>query len=125
MLSELLAQNLADHPEKRRDFDRLTGRIALVVDDIDVSITLCFEAGRLTVHGGIYGMPDVTITASSDDIMKMSLMELVPKVGLPDPRGQFTREIFSASQGGKIHMHGALLHMPLMLRLTRVMSINR
>lgn len=124
MLSQLIAQNLDDRPEKRRDFDRLSARIALVVEDAEVSVTLRFDAGRLTIHDGIVGIPDVTIRADSDGVTRMSLMELVPRLGIPDPRGEVTREIFRASRDGRIKMYGALANIPTVLRLTRVLSVS-
>jgi hypothetical protein len=124
MLSELLRQNIDDHPDKRKAFRRLAGRVAIVVDDAAVAVTLLFRAGQLTVHSGIVGIPDVTIRASSDDVMKMSLIELLPRIGVPDPRGKVTREIFDAQRKGRIRVFGALANLPLVLRLTRVMAVG-
>jgi len=124
MISELLRQNLQDHPEKMRDFDRLRAKVALVVEDARVAITLAFESGRLVVHDGIWGIPDLTIRADTDLITQMSLMELVPRVGLPDLRGENTRAILGASRDGRIKMYGALTNLPVVLRLTRVMSVS-
>lgn len=124
MLQSLLSQNLDDHPHKRRDFDRLLGRVAIVVDDVELSVTLHFQSGRLTVHDGIVGIPDLTIRATSDDVMKMSLMELTPRGALPDLRKPVTREVIAASRDGRIKMYGALANIPMVLRLTRVMSVN-
>lgn len=124
MLSALIRQNLDDHPRKQRDFLKLSGRVAIVVEDAGVAVTLRFDAGRLTVHDGIVGIPDVTIRAGSDDVTQMSLMELVPRLGLPDPRGAATRHVLRASREGRIHMYGALANLPMVLRLTRIMSVN-
>lgn len=124
MLADLLRQNLEDHPEKRGDFRRLSGRVALVVEDAGVAVTLRFGAGRMTVHDGIVGIPDLTIRAGSDDIVQMSLVELLPGVRLPDPRGSVTRAVLRASREGRIKMYGALPNLPLLVRLTRLMSIN-
>lgn len=124
MLADLLRQNMEDHPEKRADFERLLGRVAIVVEDAEVAVTLGFEAGRLRVFDGIVGIPDLTIRASSEEVTKMSLMELLPRFGLPDPRGENTRAILQASREGKIRMYGALMNLPLVLRLTRLMSVN-
>ncbi len=123
MVSELIRQNIADHPDKRRDFDRLRGRIAMVVSDARVAITLHFSWRGLVVYDGIVGIPDLTIRAESDWITRMSLMEIVPRLGLPDPRGENTRAVFEASSSGAIQMFGALVNLPVVLRLTRVMSV--
>jgi hypothetical protein len=124
MMSELLRQNLDDHPHKRRDFRRLRGRVAIVVEDAEVSVTMVFDSGHLVVHDGIVGIPDLTIRADSDDVMQMSLMELTSRFALPDPRREVTRKVLGASRAGRIRMYGALANIPLVLRLTRVMSVN-
>jgi hypothetical protein len=124
MLSSLILQNLNDKPEKRADFAKLRGRIAIVAEDAGVSLTLVFEGNMLTVHDGIVGVPDVTVRANSDDIVQLSLVEIVPRLGLPNLRGEAMRQVLQKSKRGDIRVFGALLHFPLVLRLTRLMSIH-
>ncbi len=124
MLADLLKQNLEDHPHKVRDFEKLNGSVAIVAEDALVALTLEFQRGKLVLHDGIYGIPLITVRASSDDVMNMSLMELTKRFALPDPRGRINRQVFESMKAGRIHSYGALLHIPFMLRLTRVMSVN-
>jgi hypothetical protein len=124
MVAGLILQNLQDRPEKREDFARLRGRICIVAEDAGVAMTLVFAGNMLTVHDGIFGIPDVTVRAHSDDIVQMSLLELTPRLALPDPRGAALREIFKKSRSGQVRVFGALLHIPMMLRLTRLMSVH-
>ena len=123
MIANLIRDNLADQVGKRKDFERMNGRVAIVARDIGVSLTLHFESGRLTVHDGIVGIPDVTVRADSDDVINMSLIELT-RLGLPDLRGEKMRAVMASSREGRIELFGALGHLPLMLRLTRIMSVN-
>jgi SCP-2 sterol transfer family len=124
MVSGLILQNLQEHPNKRADFARLHGRVAIVAEDAGVALTLEFTGNMLTVHDGILGVPDVTVRARGDDIVQMSLLELTPRFGLPDPRGTATREIARKSWVGHVRVYGALLHIPLLLRLSRLLSVN-
>ena len=124
MLSALILQNLNDKPAKRTDFAKLRGRIAIVAEDAGVSLTLVFEGNMLTLHDGIVGVPDVTVRANSDDIVQLSLVEISPLLGLPNPRGEAMRQVMQKSKRGDIRVFGALLHFPLVLRLTRLMSIH-
>ena len=124
MLSSLILQNLNDKPSKRVDFAKLRGRVAIVAEDAGVSLTLVFEGNMLTLHDGIVGVPDITVRANSDDIVQMSLLELTPLFGLPNPRGQTARQIATKSKRGEIRVFGAWLHWPLLLRFTRLMSIH-
>jgi hypothetical protein len=123
MLSELIRQNLDDRPEKRRDFHRLRGRIAIVVEDARVAVTLEFDASGLVVHDGIAGLPDLTIRTDSEMVTEMSLVEILPVLGVPDPRREHAKSVMRASQNGRVRMYGALVNLPTVLRLTRLMSV--
>lgn len=127
MLAGLIRQNLEDKPQKRRDFDRLRATVAIIADDAGVSLTLRFDHGRLVVHDGVVGIPDLTIRASGDDIMNLSLVELLPApfVGaLPDLRGKVLREVGRAFVKRRVKIYGALTNVPTLVALTRVVSVN-
>ena len=131
MLAELVRQNLDAKPHKKSDFDALGGRVSIVADDADVALTMCFErGGKLTIHDGIVGIPDVTIRGPSDAIMALSNMPLATPLGLPipDPRDKESvrsvRTVLGAMTRGQLHVYGAAFHLPLVMKLTRVMSVN-
>lgn len=124
MLHQLLKQNLEDHPHKARDFFRLLGRVAIIVEDAGVSLTLEFDSGLLTLHDGVVGIPDMTIRAGSADIMQMSLIELVPVLGIPDLRKENAKAAIQAQKSGQVRTYGTLSNIPMMIRLTRLMSVN-
>src|SRR5579883_981362 len=85
MLADLVRQNLDSKPHKKGDFDALDGAVSIVADDADVALTLRFDGGRLTIHDGIVGIPDVTIRGDSDTILALSNMPLATSLGLPIP----------------------------------------
>lgn len=124
MITDLITQNLADHPDKRRDFAHLVGRVAIVAEDAGVALTLQFSFGALAVFDGIEGIPDVTVRASSDDVINLSLIELSPSTRLPDLKGEVTQAMIKASRAGRIRVLGAIWNIPLLVHLTRVMSVN-
>lgn len=123
MLAGLVSQNLQDKPHKIKDFERLHARIAIVAEDAGVALTMVFDGKKLVLHDGISGVPDVTVRASSDDVMNMSLVELT-KRGFPDGKGEVSRGIDAAMKAGRVKAHNATLHPLTMLRLTRVMSVH-
>jgi hypothetical protein len=88
------------------------------------------RVGRLTIHDGIVGIPDVTIRGPSDAILALSNMPLATPLGLPLPSPgdadaiKTVRELIRAMRAGKLHFYGMLLHLPLVMKLTRVMSVN-
>jgi hypothetical protein len=123
MVAQLLRQGLDERPTKKSTLAKMHGRVTLVVTDLDLTVTLVFEGGRVTVHDGFAGIPDVTVRAPSEWHTKMSLVELEPRFGLPDPRGAVAREVFEASKRGEIEMHGMFGALPLVLRMTKVLSV--
>jgi SCP-2 sterol transfer family len=124
MVASLILQNLNDQPKKRDDFAKMRGRVAIVAEDAKVAMTLLFTGNMLTVHDGIVGIPDVTVRAQSEDIIQMSLVELSPRWSLPDFRGEAMKAVMKKSQDGAIRVFGALAHPGLVLRLTRLLSVN-
>src|SRR5205807_2710782 len=130
MLADLVRQNLEAKPHKVADFDALEGTVAIVADDADVSLTLRFvRGGKLTIHDGIVGIPDVTIRGGSDTILALSNLPLTRPLGLPlaDPRDRDAvktlRSVASDLVQGRFHVYGMAFHLPMLMRLTRVMSV--
>jgi hypothetical protein len=131
MLSDLVRQNLEAKPGKMRDFTALQGTVAIVADDADVVLTLRFdEGGKLRIHDGIVGIPDVTIRGPADAILALSNMPLATRFGLPipsprDPEALKTvRDLMALMREGKLHVYGMAFHFPMVMKLTRLMSIN-
>jgi hypothetical protein len=124
MVAGLILQNLQEHPSKRSDFARLRGKVAIVAEDADVAMTLAFQGNMVTVSDGIAGVPELTVRARSEDIVQLSMLELIPRLGLPNPLGAAAREIFQKSQAGHVRVYGAVLHLPTLLRLSRLLSVN-
>lgn len=131
MLGGLVKQNLAAKPHKIRDFASLSGAVAIVADDADVALTLSFaKGGRLTIHDGIVGIPDVTIRGPAEVIMALSNLPLATPLGLPIPdRGddeaaRAVATVLGAVRRGQFHVYGMAFHPRLVMKLTRVMSIH-
>lgn len=134
MLADLVRQNLESKPHKRKDFDALDGTVALIADDADVALTLEFkkgrrwEGGRLTLHDGIKGIPDVAVRGSADSIMALSNVPLTRPLALPVPTDRASLELLRgmvrASVAGELKIYGMLGNLGLLSKLTRVMSVN-
>ena len=131
MLSGLIRQNLDAKPHKRADFASLRGTVAIVAEDAGVALTLRFERGeRLTIHDGIDGIPDVTIRGSSDAVIALSNMPMATPLGLPIPSPGdreavgALRTLLAAVRQRALHVHGPAFHLPMVLKLGHVMSVN-
>jgi len=130
MIADLLRQNLEQKPHKCADFDALIGTVAIVAEDAEVSLTIRFDRGHATIHDGIVGIPDVTIRGDSESVLAMSNLPIHPwlhaPVAMPNDREGWAvvRTMLSSLMSGKLRIQGAVLHLPLMLHLSRVMSVN-
>jgi hypothetical protein len=133
MLQGLLGENVAASAAKRRDFEAIRTTFAVVAPDAEVAITLVFEHGRCTIHQGVRPSAEVVITADSEKIPSLSLLQI--RYGLPwvlDEAGQgFVRALLK----GEVKIAG-LVDLPIpsvraslrraidLVRLTRVLSVN-
>jgi len=132
MLADLVRQNLDSKPHKKKDFARLaTARgvtIALVADDAEVALTLEFRDGRLVLHDGIKGVPDVAVRGSADAIMALSNVPLTRPLALPIPMDRSSLdvmvEMIRATRSGELKILGMLGNFGVLSKLTRVMSVN-
>ena len=132
MLADLVRQNLESKPHKKKDFEALArgsgATIALVADDAEVALTLEFAAGRLVLHDGIKGVPDVAIRGSADSIMALSNVPLTRPFALPIPTDRTALEVLvsmvRATRSGELKVLGMLGNFRVLSRLTRVMSVN-
>lgn len=122
MVGSLIQQNLEDKPALKRDLNRARGRVALIAQDVDVSLTLHFTGGRLEIFDGILGLPDVTLRTGSDEIVALSLLES-NRLGLPDPRGENIRKVFKALREGRFRIYGLLGNLPLVMHMSKLMAV--
>jgi hypothetical protein len=124
MMVTLIRQNLADHADKLAAFARMRGRVALVAQDLDAAVTLRFENGKLRVHNGIFGIPDLVIRGSSDALVDLTRMPPHPRARhFPDLRSDPARALAKAFRAGQIRVHGLIAHASLALRFSQVMSV--
>lgn len=129
MLADLLRQNLEVKPHKQKDFKTMSANIAIVVEDAEVALTLCFDRGRLVIKDGVSGIPDATIRGDADSVIAMSNVPLSRRFGLPwaNPRDKTEVEslktFVQASVKGRVHVHTRMRAIPMLGRLTRIMSV--
>ena len=124
MMVQLLRQNLLDHKSKLADFERMRGRVTLVAEDIDAAVTLRFEQGKLCVHPGVHGIPDLVLRGTTDALVDLSRMPPDARLTfLPDLRSDVAKAVLRAFREKRLRVLGAAAHPLLMLRLSHVLSI--
>lgn len=126
-LASLVRDNLDRLPHKRRDFDALRGSVAVVADDTRDATTLRFDHGRLTIHDGIVGVPDVTVGGTEATILGLANLRISKRTGFVSlDRGGLSeaRALASSLRSGKLRVYGLALRLPLVVRLLRVLSLD-
>jgi len=121
MLKDLIGKNLAAHPEKVSDFNKLAIRIGLSVQDADVVITLNFNRGHLIIQAGLQDPVHIRISADSDIIMALSNQAI--KWGLSYYFDATGKEIRAAMKSGRLRTQDMVLHLPGLIRFSRIMSV--
>ncbi|HEX5660973.1 MAG TPA: SCP2 sterol-binding domain-containing protein [Polyangiales bacterium] len=125
VISELIRQNLADHPDKKRTLAAMRGRVALVAEDAGTTITLRFRDGQLTVHSGLHGVPDLVVRGPGEALIDLSRLPNHPRLPfLPDYRSPVARSLARALWERKLRIRGLSGHVQLFVRLGHVLSIH-
>ncbi len=134
LMAQLVRDSVKEHADRRALLERMFGRVALTVSDLNVRVTLVFDGSTLTVHDDLAGIPDVSIIAPSEYITKMSLVELRRPKGtlqrfpllrravFPDHRGTIVQEIWQATRRGDVEVVGLWTNLPLLGRLVWLIS---
>jgi len=122
MLSGLLQANIAQSPVKEAIFRALNTVVAIHIEDIDVSLTLDFCSGRLTVSEGIVKPPKITIRTESGYVMDLS--NLTIRFGLPYFFDEQGKQALKNMLGKKVQMSTMPWNLLDVIRLTRVMSVQ-
>lgn len=125
MMAELIRQNAADHPDKLRTLASMRGRVTLIAVDAASTVTLHFGRGRLTVHGGLFGVPDLVVRGTSEALIDLSRIPKHPRLRfLPDLRAPAARSIARALVARELRIGGLRSHPRLALKLAHVLAID-
>jgi hypothetical protein len=122
MLFNLLRQNLEQKSQKLSSFEALHSNVVIVARDIDITVTLAFGNGELTIYNGIVGKPDLKIIADHDAILDLSLINIF--LGLPNYFDKAGRSILKKLLLGKLRIKGLLKHPLQLTHLTKLFSVN-
>ena len=121
MLAELIEQNLARDPDRRR---LLRPSVAVLeATDADVTVHLRIGDGRVRIGDGDVPDAHLWIASSSDRLLELTTTPL--RLGLPDvgdPRG---RDVVGELIARRLRVRGLLRHPVRLARLTSLLSVTR
>lgn len=120
MIAELVRTNLASHPGRAALLNGGVGSVTIRATDAGVETGLVFTGKGLRV-GAPLPRPDLTIACDSGTLMELTAVPL--RFGLPDPLDPRGRAIVSKLLRGSLKVRGMALHLGLMTRLQRLLSV--
>jgi hypothetical protein len=121
ILSDLLTENLAQHPEKREVFLKMRGGVAIDLVDIETAVTLIFTEGALRMEAGVVENPALIIRTASDRVMDLNALRIIG--GLPWYFDEAGRKVVAHLLTGRLKIDGMFTHPVLLTRLTIIMSV--
>jgi hypothetical protein len=122
MVFNLIRQNLEQRPHKLSSFEALHSNVVIMARDIDITITLAFSRGELTIYNGTVGKADLKIIADHDAILALSLIKIF--MGLPNYFDRTGRDILKKLLCGSLKIEGLLKHPFQLVHLTKIFSVN-
>lgn len=123
MLADLIRQNLAQHPRKWIDFNRLSTVVAIEVRDAEVGVSLEFSMGSLVIHAGVHKGAKIRISADAESVLALCMVKIV--TGVPHPLDPHNRRLLKRVLDGEILIVGAPRSTLQLIRFTRLMSVRR
>lgn len=128
LLAGAIRMNLDRSPHKRADFSALRGSVAIAATDVGLRLTLRFDHGRVVIHDGVVGIPDVSVRGEQAAIEGLLRLPLSRRLGVPfamptdaEAKGEL-KALLEHMASGRLTIYGLWLHVPLLLRLVRVLS---
>jgi hypothetical protein len=122
MVFHLIRQNLEQKPQRLGGFRALNSNVAIIARDIDITITLMFEKGKLTIYNGIVEKTDLKIIADHDAILGLCLFNIC--MGLPNYFDRNGRVILKKLLLGNLRIEGLFKHPLQLAYLTKLFSVN-
>ena len=122
IMFNLIRQNLEQKPQRLSSFKALNSNVVIIARDIDITVTLAFKRGELTIYNGIVGKPDLKITADHDAILGLTLINIC--MGLPNYCDKTGRGILKNLFLGNLKIEGMLRHPLQLIHLSKIFSVN-
>ncbi|MFZ3089645.1 MAG: hypothetical protein WA240_03385 [Nitrospirota bacterium] len=121
ILFDLIRQNIERRPEKINDLQRLNTTVSLSANDIDVSVLLRFQNGRLIIDNKTQEDAEIEIATDSETILELSRIKIIGR--LPYYFDETGRGIIKKLLSGRLKIRGLFAHPIKLTRLTRIMSV--
>lgn len=122
MLAGLVRGNIEADPARAGLIRGVTGTVNVRARDAGVAVGLAFEGGRLRVQDRPFPRAQLEIACDAETLMGMSTVPL--RFGLPDVAAPDGRAVLGKMLRGDLRVRGMLLHLPLLIRLQRLLAVS-
>lgn len=122
MIADIIKGNLDAKPQRQNDFNALNGNIYMQAEDADVDMTMVFEKGKLTVHSGKIGDPQICIRTDSETLLDLANIDV--KFGLPYYFDKVGLGVIKKILTRKLKIKGLITHSIMLTRFTKLMSVR-
>ena len=119
MVAELIEQNLARDPARRR----LLHRSVVVLDAPDAEVTVFLRIDPGGVRAGDGDVPGAHVRIQADSGRLLDLTTAPLRFGLPDPMAPEGRAILRDLLARRVRIRGLLRHPLRLARLTQLLSV--
>ena len=120
MIAGIIKGNLEAKPQRQNDFNALNGNIYMQANDAEVDMTMVFDKGSLTVHGGKVGEPKISISTDSETLLDLANLDV--KFGLPFYFDKIGLGVVKKILTRELKIKGLLTHTIMLTRFTKLMS---
>ena len=120
MIAGIIKGNLEAKPYRQNDFNALNGNIYMQAKDAEVDMTMVFDKGSLTVHGGKVGEPKISISTDSETLLDLANIDV--KFGLPYYFDKIGLGVVKKILTRELKIKGLLTHTIMLTRFTKLMS---
>lgn len=122
IMFNLIRQNLEQKPQRLSSLNGLNSNVVIMARDIDMTVTLTFKRGELTIYNGTVGRPDLKIIADHDAILGLTLINMC--MGLPNYFDKTGRGILKNLFLGNLKIEGMVKHPLQLIHLSKIFSVN-
>jgi len=124
ILQMLLSQNFVNKPHLIPVARRMKRPVAVISTDTETQATIDFDHDRAVIYNGVVGDPSVSVSATVDQILDVSQLQM--KAGGLLPVGFFTKrggKVLADIVTHKLVVKGLLSHTVASLRTIALLSV--
>lgn len=124
--ADVLRHNLRMSARAQKSFRAMRATVHFVAVDTVQAVTMRFDHGRVTIHEGTIGIPQITFCGDREAILGLTSVPLSPWLELPIPARPrdwaALRALYQQLAERRLTIYGFFSHARLTTRVIRILS---